>query len=124
MSLYKLDSAMLTSAGGDTNLLVISSSYCSELCCKSAEYSRNLFIPQPDQKFSYTFDKKKRNRDYTLHYWDVDRKSFVSIPCKSSTDSTQTYEQIPENALYWLTLPERIVNQRMFFIEQDTIRRY
>lgn len=59
MSLYKLDSAMLTSAGGDTNLLVISSSYCSELCCKSAEYSRNLFIPQPDQKFSYTFDKKK-----------------------------------------------------------------
>ena len=84
----------------------------------------HLFIPRSDQKFSYTFDKKKRSRNYTLHYWDVDRESFVSIPCKSSTDSTQTYEQIPENALYWLTLPERIVNQRMFFIEQDTIRRY
>ena len=123
MSLYKLDSAMPTSDGGDTNLLVISSSCCSELCCKSAEYSRNLFIPQPDQKFSYTFDKKK-SRDYTLHYWDVNRKSIVSIPCKSSTDSTQTYEQIPEYALYWLTLPERIVKQRVFFIEQDTIRRY
>lgn len=84
----------------------------------------HLFIPRSDQKFSYTFDKKKRSRNYTLHYWDVDRESFVSIPCKSSTDSTQTYEQIPENALYWLTLPERIVNQRVFFIEQDTIRRY
>lgn len=80
--------------------------------------------PRLDQKFSYTFDKKKRGKDYTLHYWDVYRGFFVSIPCKSSTDSTQTYEQIPENALYWLTLPERIVNQRVFFIEQDTIRRY
>lgn len=84
----------------------------------------HLFIPQLGNKRSFTLKKRKTGRIYTLHYWDINRRSFIPIPYKELTDTTQIYEQIPNNALLWFTLPERIVNQRIFFIKQDTIKSY
>lgn len=82
------------------------------------------FIPQLKNKRPFIFKKKIAGRIYTLHYWDTNRKSFIPIPYKKSTDTTQIYEKIPNNALLWFTLPERIFNQRIFFIKNDSIQSY
>lgn len=84
----------------------------------------HLFIPQLNNKHSFTLKKRKEGRVYTLHYWDINKKSFIPIVYNESTDTTQIYEQIPDNALLWSTLPERIVNQRIFFIRNDSVKTY
>ena len=84
------------------------------------------FIPQKENKKIFTLNKQKNKLDlqHTLHYWDTDKELFTPIAYASSTDTTQTYNQIPENALLWFTIPERIVNQRIFFIENDSMKMY
>lgn len=84
------------------------------------------FIPDMGKNRSFTLEKRKNKKEveHTLKYWDIQDNSFVPIPYAGITDSTQTYDQIPENALLWFTIPERIVNQRIFFIEDGGIRWY
>lgn len=84
------------------------------------------FIPQKANKKIITMNKRKNKleQEHTLHYWDTDKSRFVALSYVSSTDTTQTYDQIPGNALLWFTIPERIVNQRIFFIENDSIKTY
>lgn len=86
----------------------------------------NLFIPNKNnlQKFTLTKNKKKSNMPHTLHYWDTSLNNFISLKYDQSTDSTQSYSQIPSNALLWFTIPEKITNQRVFFIEDKKIRTY
>lgn len=86
--------------------------------------SIHKLIPQKEFSQSFTFDKRKNklNQKHTLHYWDTNKNGFISLKEKSSTDTTQTYNQIPKNALLWFTIPERIVNQRVFYIENDSIK--
>jgi len=88
--------------------------------------SIHKFIPHTQKNRSFTLEKRKNKKDapYTLKYWNIQEKNFVSIPYTETTDSTQSYNRIPENALLWFTIPERIVNQRVFFIENDSIRWY
>lgn len=68
--------------------------------------------------------KGKSTMPHTLHYWDVNRKYFVPLKSIESTDTTQTCNCIPDNALLWFTIPERIVNQRIFFLRNDSIKEY
>lgn len=84
------------------------------------------FIPQKQYKQTCTLSKRKKKRDqvHTLHYWDTDRHMFIPLDYASETDTTQTYNNIPGNALLWFTIPERIFNQRVFFIENDSIKTY
>lgn len=84
------------------------------------------FIPTKEHKKTFTLNKRKNklNQEHTLHYWDPDRERFVPLKYISETDTTQTYNQIPENALLWYTIPERIVNQRISFIENDSLKTY
>ncbi|UBD77458.1 transglutaminase-like domain-containing protein [Parabacteroides goldsteinii] len=84
------------------------------------------FIPQKEHKQSFTLNKRKKKLDqeHTLHFWDTEKERFIPLEYASSTDTTQTYDQIPTNALLWFTIPERIVNQRIFFIENDSIKSY
>ena len=84
------------------------------------------FIPQKEHKQTFTLNKRKKKLDqkHTLHFWDTEKERFIPLEYVSSTDTTQTYDQIPANALLWFTIPERIVNQRIFFIENDSIKSY
>lgn len=81
------------------------------------------FIPCPVNRLTFTLPKRKRlaRRPHTLHYWDPGTASFCMLEHSSGTDSTQTYTDIPENALLWFTVPDHIVNQRVFFIENDSV---
>ena len=81
------------------------------------------FIPQLNSKQSFTFTKRKAEKIFTLHYWDINRKSFVPISYQKLTDTTQVYEQIPNNSLLWYTWPQKM-NKRIFFLEQDSIISY
>lgn len=84
------------------------------------------FIPQKEHMLTFTLNKRKKKLDqvHTLHFWDTEKDRFTPLEYVRSTDTTQTYDQIPENALLWFTIPERIVNQRLFFIENDSIKTY
>ena len=75
------------------------------------------------QTRAFTFPKRKRllKRPYTLHYWDAESASFSPLEYDSTADSTQSYTNIPENALLWFTVPDRIVNQRVFYLENDSV---
>lgn len=86
----------------------------------------HLFVPFIQKKRTSVL-KKRRGEfsvEHNLFYWDVIEKRFIALPCKEVEDSTQTYDQIPKNALLWFTIPERVVNQRVFFIENDSIKIY
>lgn len=84
------------------------------------------FIPLKEHKQTFTLNKRKKKPDqvHTLYFWDTEKDRFTPLEYVSSTDTTQTYDQIPANALLWFTIPERIVNQRIFFIENDSIKSY
>lgn len=84
------------------------------------------FIPLKEHKQTFTLNKRKKKlyQVHTLYFWDTEKDRFTPLEYVRSTDTTQTYDQIPENALLWFTIPERIVNQRIFFIENDSIKSY
>lgn len=84
------------------------------------------FIPQMQHKQSYVLEKRKnwRKVNHTLFYWDIIEKRFIPLSYEKATDSIQVYNHIPKNALLWFTIPERIFNQRVFFIENDSIKKY
>lgn len=84
------------------------------------------FIPDKTKTQTFTLSKRpqKREKAHTLHYWDTQEERFIPIMYTNCSDSTQTYNQIPKNALLWFTIPERIVNQRVFFIKNDSIVTY
>ncbi|MDE6215118.1 transglutaminase domain-containing protein [Bacteroides sp.] len=81
------------------------------------------FVPRPERVQAFTFPKRKKllNRPYTLYYWNVETDSFSPLEYSSTADSTQSYTNIPENALLWFTVPDRIVNQRVFYLENDSV---
>jgi len=84
------------------------------------------FIPSKEHYQTITLKKRgrKRNQPHTLHYWNTDKEMFIPLNDVGATDTTQTYDNVPKNALLWFTIPERIVNQRIFFIEDDSIKIY
>lgn len=81
------------------------------------------FIPDLGNRITFTFTKEYDTTP-TLYYWDITKQSFISIPYYSQTDSTITYSQIPMNSLLWLLQPNKKLNQRVFFIQEDSIRKY
>lgn len=84
------------------------------------------FIPQMQQMQTAILEKRrgKTKVNHTLFYWDVIENRFIPLSYGETTDTTQVYNQIPKNALLWFTIPERIFNQRIFFIENDSVKKY
>lgn len=84
------------------------------------------FIPQMQHKQACVLEKRKDRAEvnHTLFYWDVTENRFIPLLYEKSTDTTQSYDQIPGNALLWFTIPERIFNQRVFFPKNDSIKTY
>ena len=115
--------------GGDNIFIVADSPAAGQLRFLTAPFHADAhghvrkFIPRPDRPQAFTFPKRKRllKRFYTLHYWDVEAAAFSPLEYSSTADSTQSYTNIPENALLWFTVPDRIVNQRVFFLENDSV---
>ena len=92
----------------------------------SKEGEIHKLIPQLQDRKEFTITKHRLRRGipHTLFYWDIYDRRFLPLPYVSKTDSTRTYDQIPRNALLWFSMPHRCINQRVFFIENDSIRRY
>ena len=90
------------------------------------EGNTRKFIPQKENTLAFTFDKRRNRLDqeHILHYWEPDKNRFVPLQYASETDTTQTYERIPREALLWYTIPKRIVNQRLLLIENDSLKTY
>ncbi len=86
----------------------------------------HMFTPSMLEKKPLTLAKRKGKEKlvHTLFYWDVNKRVFTRLQYEQSSDSTQFYREVPTNALFWFTIPERIVNQRVFFIENDSIKKY
>jgi hypothetical protein len=82
------------------------------------------FIPDKQSKISYSLSKKNKTAAYTLFYWDIDEQHFIPLDYEKSTEESQYYTNIPENSLLWFKIPERIYNQRVFYIHNDSIRIY
>ena len=84
------------------------------------------FIPDMDHPQAYTMKKRSNalNQKHTLYYWNVGEKRFTSVQYASATDTFHVYDRIPGNALLWFTIPERVFNQRIFFLENGEMKRY
>jgi hypothetical protein len=84
------------------------------------------FIPQLNNREALTITKgpRRRGMPHTLFYWDIYEHGFLPVPYISKTDSTQSFDQVPKNALLWFAVLDRSFNQRVFFVENDTIMRY
>lgn len=79
------------------------------------------FVPNRKKNITYTFLKRQGflDRLHTLYYWEPEKEDFCPLKYSSFTDTTQTYSRIPANSLLWFTIPDRIVNQRVFYIENN-----
>lgn len=92
----------------------------------SKEGDTRKFIPDIDNLEKLTLDKRS-NRidvDHMLQYWDTDKKEFVTISPIEISNTTQSYTQVPHNSLLWFGVSERIVNQRVFFVDNGNVMRY
>lgn len=129
---YSKDMYAFDNVVGDNIFIVADSPDGKDLRYLTAPFYVDLhgdihkFIPKMQQGKISIFKKRKNkaNIDHTLFYWDIIAKRFIQLSFKESTDTTQIYEQVPDNALLWFTIPERIINQRIFFIDNDSIRLY
>lgn len=82
------------------------------------------FIPDKDQFITQTLWKKKGKAPLNLHFWDIEKEYFVPISYDSITsDTTQFYTRIPENALLWYTTSQRALGQRVGFIDNGELKR-
>lgn len=115
--------------GGDNIFIVADSPAKGQLRFLTAPFHVDArgrirkFVPRMENRLTFTLPKRKplERRPHTLYYWNPETAAFSVLEHSSGTDSTQTYTNIPENALLWFTVPDRIVNQRVFFIENDSV---
>lgn len=82
------------------------------------------FIPDLKHTMAYTAKRRKKFSDrlHTLFYWNPQTNDFCPLEYSICTDTTQTYTEIPINSLLWFTIPDRIFNQRVFFIEDTRLQ--
>lgn len=117
---------------GDNIFMVADSPDGNRLCFITAPFyideegNIRKFIPPKENTQEFTFNKyrKKLDQEHTLHYWEPNKDKFVPLQYISQTDTTQTYDQIPQGALLWYTIPEKIFNQRLLFIKNDSLNTY
>ena len=63
-------------------------------------------------------------RPFSITPLNVGKDYFIPISCDSITsDTTQLYTHIPDNALLWYATPNRALGQRVGFIENGKLKR-
>lgn len=82
------------------------------------------FIPEMNKFITQVLEKKKEESPRILHFWNTEKDYFQLIKCDSITsDTTQFYTRIPDNALLWYTTPHRAMGQRVGFLENGKLKR-
>lgn len=84
----------------------------------------HMLVPDLENRETATLKRQKAGTEHTLYYWDTKQNTFVPIPCQSSTDTTQTYNQLPKDALLWLVNPQQKTNQVLCFLQNDSVMHY
>lgn len=84
------------------------------------------FVPNKLCTDSISLHKKPEyiSIPHTLYYWDTERVNFIKLPYSHKSDSVQTYNNIPQNALLWFTNTKQTYNQRIFLIDKEKISVY
>jgi hypothetical protein len=59
-------------------------------------------------------DKLEKNKKYTLYYWN---DKWIEIDTKKTMDETLSFENVPNNAFYWLVADDSRKEERIFTIE-------
>lgn len=81
------------------------------------------FIPNTDKMVSQHLLRDPNKSPRELHYWDTQTNRFKLIGCDSINEQMQFYTQIPENALLWYRFAQKTLDERVGFIECDTLKR-
>lgn len=82
------------------------------------------FIPDKNKLVTQELWIEKGKTPRNLHFWDVEKEYFISVSCDSITsDTTQLYTRIPDNALLWYATSHRALGQRVGFIENGQLKR-
>lgn len=61
-------------------------------------------VPNLSHRVPLTYKRKAGTSSLPLYYWDTKSEHFEEIPYKKLTDSTQVYDNIPDNALLLCTI--------------------
>ena len=82
------------------------------------------FIPDKNKLVTQELWIEKGKTPRNLHFWDVEKEYFIPVSCDSITsDTTQLYTRIPDNALLWYATSHRALGQRVGFIENGQLKR-
>lgn len=97
--------------------------YVSKPVCTYADGTISVLAGDTSRRITHTFFKEETGKPYSLGYWDSKRKSFVNLPCQTDTDSTQTYINIPDDALLYYRSDEYALNNRVGIIDNGIYKR-
>lgn len=82
------------------------------------------FIPDKNKPVTQELWIEKGKAPRNLHFWDIEKGYFIPISCdKITSDTTQLYTHIPDNALLWYATPQQTLGQRVGFIENGKLKR-
>ena len=65
------------------------------------------------RRVTATLRRETGEQPQILSYWDTEKNRFVPLAYCQLTDSTQRYDNIPDNALLWYRLQRRKLGQRV-----------
>ena len=97
--------------------------YVSSPVCTYEDGSVSVLSEDMSQKVTHTFLKEDIGKAYSLGYWDSQQMRFVDLFCHVETDSTQTYINIPANALLYYRSGEFDLNNRVGIIDNGIYKR-
>ncbi len=97
--------------------------YVSDPIGTHADGSMFVLTGDTSRQLAHTFIKENIGQDYSLSYWDSQKCCMVDLDCQIDTDSTQTYINIPDNALLYYRSDEYAMNNRVGIIDDGVYKR-
>lgn len=91
-------------------------SYISAPIYTDRDGSFHMLTPDIEHLISQTFQREAGENPKILYYWNCKKQEFSRLEYVSLTDSTQFYNNIPDNALLWYTLDRKAIGQRVGII--------
>lgn len=75
-----------------------------------------LLKPDTRHPVSQVFQRVAGENPQILYYWDCEKQGFSRLEYAELTDSTQFYNNVPDNALLWYILDRKALGQRVGMI--------
>lgn len=79
--------------------------------------------PDTAHLVAQSFKREAGTNPRILYYWDTGKYRFEQLKYTESSDSTQYYDNIPDNALLWYTIDRRAIGQRVGIIVDGEFKR-